>query len=66
MTRITNAGGIDEWGGMCRMARGSFFSSVTAATGSDANLGEGGNAEKMPAPFENTRLFASRPTIHSF
>jgi len=33
MTRITNAGGIDEWGGIVSDGTRIFFSSVTVATG---------------------------------
>ena len=67
MTRITNAGGIDEWGGIVSDGTRIFF---LEHDGGHWNLMqtsvEGGNAEKMPAPFENTRLFALSPDHSQF
>jgi len=67
MTRITNAGGIDEWGGIVSDGTRIFF---LERDGGHWNLMqtsvEGGNAEKMPAPFENTRLFALSPDHSQF
>ncbi|HEX4546386.1 MAG TPA: winged helix-turn-helix domain-containing protein [Candidatus Acidoferrum sp.] len=67
MTRITNASGIDEWGGIVSDGTRIFF---LERDGGRWNLMqtsvEGGNAEKMPAPFENTRLFAISPDHSQF
>jgi len=67
MTRITNAGGIDEWGGIVSDGTRIFF---LEHDGGHWNLMqtsvEGGNAEKMPAPFENTRLFTLSPDHSQF
>lgn len=67
MTRITNAGGIDEWGGIVSDGTRIFF---LERDGGHWNLMqtsvEGGNAEKMSAPFENTRLFALSPDHSQF
>ena len=67
MTRITNAGGIDEWGGIVSDGTRIFF---LERDGGHWNLMqtsvEGGNAEKMAAPFENTRLFALSPDHSQF
>lgn len=67
MTRITNAGGIDEWGGIVSDGTRIFF---LERDGGHWNLMqtsvEGGNAEKMPTPFENTRLFAISPDHSQF
>jgi Tol biopolymer transport system component/DNA-binding winged helix-turn-helix (wHTH) protein len=67
MTRITNAGRIDEWGGIVSDGTRIFF--LERAEG-HWNLMqtsvEGGTAEKMPAPFENTRLFAISPDHSQF
>jgi len=67
MTRITNAGGIDEWGGIVSDGTRIFF---LERDGGHWNLMqtsvEGGNAEKMPAPFENTRIFALSPDHSQF
>ena len=67
MTRITNAGGIDEWGGIVSDGTRIFF---LERDGSRWNLMqtsmEGGNAEPMPAPFENTRLFSISPDHSQF
>ncbi len=67
MTRITNAGGIDEWGGIVSDGTRIFF---LERDGGRWNLMqtsvEGGNAEKMPAPFENTRIFALSPDHSQF
>jgi len=67
MTRITNASGIDEWGGIVSDGTRIFF---LERDGGHWNLMqtsvEGGNAEKTPAPFENTRLFAISPDHSQF
>src|ERR1700682_4761581 len=67
MTRITNAGRIDEWGGIVSDGTRIFF--LERAEG-HWNLMqtsvEGGTAERMPAPFENTRLFAISPDHSQF
>src|SRR5260370_4733943 len=67
MTRITNAGGIDEWGGTVSDGTRYFF---LERDGGRWNLMqtsvEGGNAEKMPAPFANPRIFALSPDHSQF
>ena len=67
LTRITNAGRIDEWGGIVSDGTRIFF--LERAEG-HWNLMqtsvEGGTAEKMAAPFENTRLFAISPDHSQF
>jgi Tol biopolymer transport system component/DNA-binding winged helix-turn-helix (wHTH) protein len=67
MSRITNAGGIDEWGGVVSDGTRIFF---LERYGGHWNLMqtsvEGGNAEEMPAPFDNTRLFAISPDHSQF
>jgi DNA-binding winged helix-turn-helix (wHTH) protein len=67
MTRITNAGGIDEWGGIVSDGTRIFF---LERDGGHWNLMqtsvEGGNAEKLAAPFENTRIFAISPDHSQF
>ncbi len=67
MIRITNAGGIDEWGGVVSDGTRIFF---LERDGGRWNLMqtsvEGGNAEKMSAPFENTRIFAISPDHSQF
>src|ERR1700682_1042945 len=66
-TRITNGGRIDEWGGIVSDGTRIFF---LQRDGGHWNLMqtsvEGGNAERMPAPFENTRLFALSPDHSQF
>jgi Tol biopolymer transport system component/DNA-binding winged helix-turn-helix (wHTH) protein len=66
-TRITNGGRIDEWGGIVSDGTRIFF---LQRAGGHWNLMqtsvEGGNAERMPAPFENTRLFAISPDHSQF
>jgi Tol biopolymer transport system component/DNA-binding winged helix-turn-helix (wHTH) protein len=67
MTRITNAGRIDEWGGIVSDGTRIFF---LEHNGGHWNLMqtsvEGGNAERLVAPFENTRLFAISPDHSQF
>jgi Tol biopolymer transport system component/DNA-binding winged helix-turn-helix (wHTH) protein len=67
MTRITNAGRIDEWGGIVSDGTRIIF---LERDGGRWNLMqtsvEGGNAERMVAPFENTRLFAISPDHSQF
>ncbi|MCU1240441.1 MAG: hypothetical protein JWO71_1167 [Candidatus Acidoferrum typicum] len=66
-TRITNGGRIAEWGGIVSDGTRIFF---LQRDGGHWNLMqtsvEGGNAERMPAPFENTRLFAISPDHSQF
>jgi Tol biopolymer transport system component len=66
-TRITNGGRIDEWGGIVSDGTRIFF---LQRDGGHWNLMqtsvEGGNAERMAAPFENTRLFAISPDHSQF
>jgi Tol biopolymer transport system component/DNA-binding winged helix-turn-helix (wHTH) protein len=67
MTRITNAGRIDEWGGIVSDGTRIFFLERNAGHWNLMQTSvEGGNAEKMPAPFENTRLFAISPDHSQF
>jgi Tol biopolymer transport system component/DNA-binding winged helix-turn-helix (wHTH) protein len=65
--RITNAGRIDEWGGIVSDGTRIFF---LEHDGGHWNLMqtsvEGGGAEKLAAPFENTRLFAISPDHSEF
>jgi Tol biopolymer transport system component/DNA-binding winged helix-turn-helix (wHTH) protein len=67
MVRITNAGAVEEWGGIVSDGTRIFF---LERAGSHWNLMqtsvEGGNAEKMAAPFENTRIFAISPDHSQF
>jgi len=67
MARITNAGRIDEWGGIVSDGTRIFF---LQREGGHWNLMqtsvEGGNAERMAAPFENTRVFAISPDHSQF
>jgi Tol biopolymer transport system component/DNA-binding winged helix-turn-helix (wHTH) protein len=67
MSRITNAGRIDEWGGIVSDGTRIFF---LQRDGGHWNLMqtsvEGGNAEKLVTPFENTRLFAISPDHSEF
>lgn len=67
MSRITNAGRIDEWGGIVSDGTRIFF---LQRDGGHWNLMqtsvEGGNAEKLITPFENTRLFAISPDHSEF
>jgi Tol biopolymer transport system component/DNA-binding winged helix-turn-helix (wHTH) protein len=67
MSRITNAGRIDEWGGIVSDGTRIFF---LERDGGHWNLMqtsvEGGSAERMVAPFENTRLFAISPDHAQF
>jgi Tol biopolymer transport system component/DNA-binding winged helix-turn-helix (wHTH) protein len=67
MTRITHAGRIDEWGGIVSDGTRIFF---LEHDGGHWNLMqtsvEGGNAEKLATPFENTRLFAISPDHSQF
>jgi Tol biopolymer transport system component/DNA-binding winged helix-turn-helix (wHTH) protein len=67
MTRITNASGIDEWGGIVSDGTRIFFLERDGGHWTLMQTSvEGGNAEKMPAPFENTRLFAISPDHSQF
>lgn len=67
MNRITNASRIDEWGGIASDGTRIFF---LERDGGHWNLMqtsvEGGNAEKMAAPFENTRVFSISPDHSQF
>ena len=67
MTRITNAGRIDEWGGIVSDGTRIFFQEREAGHWNLMQTSvEGGNAEKMATPFENTRLFALSPDHSQF
>ncbi len=67
MTRITNAGRIDEWGGIVSDGTRIFFLERTDGHWNLMQTSvEGGNAEKMAAPFENTRIFAISPDHSQF
>ena len=67
MNRITNAGRIDEWGGIVSDGTRIFFLERDAGRWRLMQTSvEGGNAEVMAAPFENTRLFAVSPDHSQF
>ena len=67
MARITNAGRIDEWGGIVSDGTRIFFLERNAGHWNLMQTSvEGGNAEKVSAPFENTRLFAMSPDHSQF
>ncbi|GAC1618758.1 MAG: hypothetical protein PVS2B2_04560 [Candidatus Acidiferrum sp.] len=67
MNRITNASRIDEWGGIASDGTRIFFLERDGARWNLMQTSvEGGNAEKMAAPFENTRLFAISPDHSQF
>jgi DNA-binding winged helix-turn-helix (wHTH) protein/Tol biopolymer transport system component len=67
MNRITYGGRIEEWGGIVSDGTRIFF---LEREGNHWSLMQtsvkGGNAEKMPTPFENTRLFAISPDHSQF
>lgn len=67
MNRITNDGRIDEWGGIVSDGTRIFFLERDAGRWKLMQTSvEGGNAEKIAAPFENTRLFAISPDHSQF
>jgi Tol biopolymer transport system component/DNA-binding winged helix-turn-helix (wHTH) protein len=67
MTRIADAARIDEWGGIVSDGTRIFFLERNEGRWNLMQTSvEGGNAEKMPAPFENTRLFAISPDHSQF
>jgi len=67
MNRITNAGRIDEWGGIVSDGTRIFFLERGAGRWRLMQTSvEGGNAEVMAAPFEKTRLFAVSPDHSQF
>lgn len=67
MNRITNAGRIDEWGGIVSDGTRIMFLERNAGRWKLMQTSvEGGNAEVMTAPFENTRLFAISPDHSQF
>jgi DNA-binding winged helix-turn-helix (wHTH) protein/Tol biopolymer transport system component len=67
MNRLTYGGRIDEWGGIVSDGTRIFFLEREGDHWSLMQTSvEGGNAEKMPAPFENTRLFAISPDHSQF
>ena len=67
MTRIANAGRIDEWGGIVSDGTRIFFLEHDAGRWKLMQTSvEGGNAEVMAAPFENTRLFGISPDHSQF
>jgi Tol biopolymer transport system component/DNA-binding winged helix-turn-helix (wHTH) protein len=67
MARVTNAGRIDEWGGIVSDGTRIFFLERNDGRWNLMQTSvEGGNAEKMSTPFENTRLFAISPDHSQF
>jgi Tol biopolymer transport system component/DNA-binding winged helix-turn-helix (wHTH) protein len=67
MTRIANAGRIDEWGGIVSDGTRIFFLEHGVGRWKLMETSvEGGNAEVMAAPFENTRLFGISPDHSQF
>ena len=67
MNRITYGGRIDEWGGIVSDGTRIFFLERDGNHWSLMQTSvQGGNAEKMPTPFENTRLFAISPDHSQF
>jgi Tol biopolymer transport system component/DNA-binding winged helix-turn-helix (wHTH) protein len=67
MNRITNASRIDEWGGIVSDGTRIFFLEHEAGRWKLMQTSvEGGNAEPIPAPFDNTRLFAISPDHSQF
>ena len=67
MNRITNDGRIDEWGGIVSDGTRIFFLERDAGHWNLMQTSvEGGNAEKLTAPFQNTRLFAISPDHSQF
>ena len=67
MNRITNDGRIDEWGGIVSDGTRIFFLERDAGHWNLMQTSvEGGNAEKIAAPFANTRLFAVSPDHSQF
>ena len=67
MNRLTFGGRIDEWGGIVSDGTRIFFLEREGDHWSLMQTSvEGGNAEKMTTPFENTRLFAISPDHSQF
>ncbi len=67
MNRLTFGGRIDEWGGIVSDGTRIFFLEREGDHWSLMQTSvEGGNAEKMATPFENTRLFAISPDHSQF
>jgi Tol biopolymer transport system component/DNA-binding winged helix-turn-helix (wHTH) protein len=67
MNRITNDGRIDEWGGIVSDGTRIFFLERKAGHWDLMQTSvEGGNAERITTPFENTRLFAISPDHSQF
>lgn len=67
MNQLTYGGRIDEWGGIVSDGTRIFFLEREGDHWSLMQTSvEGGNAEKMTAPFENTRLFAISPDHSQF
>jgi len=67
MVRITNAGDIDESGGVVSDGSRIFFLQRVGGRWHLMQTSvEGGNAEMVAAPFENTRLFAVSPDHSQF
>ncbi len=67
MSRITNAGDIDETGGIVSDGTRIFFLERFGGRWHLMQTSvEGGNAEMVTAPFENTRLFAISPDHSQF
>ncbi|HME12806.1 MAG TPA: winged helix-turn-helix domain-containing protein [Candidatus Acidoferrum sp.] len=67
MNRITYGGRIDEWGGIVSDGTRIFFLEREGNHWSLMQTSvQGGNTEKMPVPFANTRLFAMSPDHSQF
>lgn len=67
MNRITYGGRIEEWGGIVSDGTRIFFLEREGDHWSLMQTSvQGGNAEKIAAPFQNTRLFAISPDHSQF
>jgi len=67
VNRITNEGRIDEWGGIVSDGTRIFFLERDAGHWNLMQTSvEGGNAEKIAPPFQNTRIFAVSPDHSQF
>jgi len=67
MNRITYGGRIEEWGGIVSDGTRIFFLEREGDHWSLMQTSvQGGNAEKIAAPFRNTRLFAISPDHSQF
>jgi Tol biopolymer transport system component len=67
VNRITNDGRIEEWGGIVTDGTRIFFLEREAGHWNLMQTSvEGGNAEKIAAPFPNMRIFAVSPDHSQF